>query len=175
MAILKVCRMGHPVLRQAAEQVAPEMIDMPEIQSLIDNMIETMDEYDGVGLAAPQVHVALRMAVVRVDREDETPPEALVLINPELQPVGQARETDWEGCLSIPDIRGRVPRWHRISVRALSPEGEPLAFEAEGFVARVIQHEVDHLDGILFLDRMEDLSSLSFKEEYFRFREDGES
>lgn len=175
MSILKVCRMGHPMLRQVAEHVAAEQIASPEIQALIDDMIDTMDDYDGVGLAAPQVHISLRIAVVRINGEEGGVPEALVLINPELRPIGDVRESDWEGCLSIPDIRGFVPRWHRVEVRALNADGEPIVFEAEGFVARVIQHESDHLDGILYLDRMDDLQSLSFKEELARYREDAES
>ena len=173
MAILKVCRMGHPVLRQEAAPVEEEAIGSQDVQRLIADMVDTMREYHGVGLAAPQVHVSLQIAVIGApdDREDDDDPgsEARVLVNPEIRPIGRRKAADWEGCLSIPDIRGRVPRWERISVRALGADGKPLSLEAEGFPARVIQHEVDHLNGVLFLDRMRNLEPLSFVEEYVRY------
>lgn len=175
VAILKVCRMGHPVLRDVAESVAQETVMDDEVQGLIDDMIETMDEYDGVGLAAPQVHVSQRIVVVRVVAEAEEDEEIMVLINPEIQPVGEDRTSDWEGCLSIPDLRGFVPRFKRIAVKALDGDGKPISFQAEGYVARVIQHEVDHLNGTLFLDRMPDMRLLAFREEYFRYLHDVES
>jgi len=174
LAILKVCRMGHPVLRAQAEEVSSEEIRGTEFQNLVNSMIDTMIDYDGVGLAGPQVHVSRRVCVVRVDGEDDETCEVLVLINPTVTPVGDRQETDWEGCLSIPDIRGQVPRWHRVSVSGLDAQGDAIAFEIEGFTARVIQHEVDHLDGILFLDRMADMGSLAFREEFFRYRDDEE-
>ena len=174
MAILKVSRMGHPVLRTIAQPVPEDWIEKEETQRLIDDMIETMDEYHGVGLAAPQVHVSSRILVAQMLSDTEDAIEALVLVNPEIEPLNEEMETAREGCLSIPDVRGRVPRHLAISVRAIARNGEAVSFEAEGFDARVIQHEVDHLDGILYLDRMEDLSSLCFLDEYGRYWADEE-
>ncbi len=175
MAILKVCRMGHPVLRQIAKHVETQEIETEDFQIFVDDMIETMEEYEGVGLAAPQVHVGQRVVVIRIDSEHGNTAGVLILINPEIHPVEDQKELDWEGCLSIPDIRGYVPRYKHIAVSATDADGNPLSFEAEGFVARVIQHEVDHLDGLLFLDRMNDLKHLAFKDEYFRFHTHTES
>ena len=176
MSILKVSRMGHPVLRKKVRPVPPAEITAAPIQRLIDDMTQTMLEYNGVGLAAPQVHEELRVFVARVFRdhddeeEDETrKPEILALINPEIKPVGRHIVEDWEGCLSIPDVRGLVPRHRDISVKAFDRTGRPIEMQASGFMARVIQHETDHLDGVLFLDRMKSLDSLSFIEEYARY------
>lgn len=169
MSILKVARMGHPVLRQAAKPVDAGDLRGRDMQRLIEDMVETMQEYEGVGLAAPQVHVSKRVAVVRAQEDEEEDAELLVLVNPDLRPLSEDRETGWEGCLSIPEIRGLVPRWEGIAVKALSRTGRPLSFQVHGYPARVIQHEVDHLDGVLFLDRMTDLRSLSFLEEYARY------
>ena len=173
MAILKVARMGHPVLRAVAEPIEPDKIQTDEIQRLISDMVETMEEYKGAGLAGPQVHVARRVVVVelREDREAEET-EVLPLINPKIRPIGNRKISDWEGCLSVPDIRGIVPRWQTVGVEALNIEGEALSFEVRGFPARLIQHEVDHLDGILYLDRMKDLRTLSFLDESARFGPD---
>ena len=174
MAILKVAHMGHPVLRTVAQPVRDDQIDEADTQRLIEDMIETMEEYHGVGLAGPQVHVASRILVVQKLSESEDAIEALVLFTPEIEPIGSEMQTGWEGCLSIPDVRGRVPRHGRISVSATSREGTPYEFEAEGFDARVIQHEVDHLDGILYVDRMDGLSTLCFLDEYSRYWADEE-
>ena len=163
MAILKVARMGHPVLRARARPIEPAQIGSPRIQQLIDDMFETMQEYQGVGLAAPQVHVSLRVFVAGFapngdDDEDEGEGSGrgvplMALINPEITPVGAELVEDWEGCLSIPDIRGRVPRSRQISVKAYDRRGKRIEVKAGGFTARVIQHETDHLDGVLFIDR----------------------
>ena len=159
MGILKVAQMGNPVLRQVAEIVTIEELQDPGFQDFIDDMIDTMFEYEGAGLAAPQVHESTRVIVIRQSRDDEeeeaADPATLVLVNPELEEMGGAQEVDWEGCLSIPEIRGQLPRAARIRVKALDREGRAIAFEAEGFLGRVIQHEVDHLDGILFIDRLD--------------------
>jgi peptide deformylase len=177
MSILKVARMGHPVLRARALAVEPSEIRSPRIQQLIDDMFETMHEYHGVGLAAPQVHESLRLFVAgfppsrdRKEDEDEADrfPE-VVLINPEVRPEGTETIEDWEGCLSIPDIRGRVPRARQVIVRAFDRRGKPVEIRAAGFSARVIQHETDHLDGILFFDRMRSFESLTFLEEFGRY------
>jgi peptide deformylase len=171
VSILKVARIGHPVLRARAVDVAPDLIAAAETQRLIDDMIETMHEYDGVGLAAPQVHVGLRLAVIEVSEEDERAEEGVpltVLVNPVLRPLGDKTVNGWEGCLSIPDLRGRVPRLRRLELRALDRKGKPFRLEAADFFARVIQHECDHLDGSVYLDRMEDARSLSFIDEWDR-------
>ena len=168
MAILKVARMGHPVLRKRTEPLDPAEIGTPRIQRLIDDMFETMHDSQGIGLAGPQVHESIRLFVAGVEDPDGGM-SPVVVINPEITPIGSAMEEDWEGCLSIPDIRGRVPRAAKIRVRALDRDGRPLALTADGFPARVIQHEVDHLDGVLFFDRMSSLESITFLEEYSRY------
>jgi len=176
MAILKVARMGHPVLRAKALPVPPAQISSPGVQRLIDDMFETMHEYTGIGLAAPQVHEGVRIFVAGVRQgvigealtDDENMP-MMTLINPEITLVGEADHDGWEGCLSIPDVRGLVPRAAEINVRAFDRTGQKIAFIATGLTARVIQHETDHLDGVLFMDRMKSLKSLAFMEEYRRF------
>ena len=171
MSILKVARMGHPVLRQKARPLERADLRSPVVQKLIDDMIETMSEYHGVGLAAPQIHEGLRLFVANLDHDEssESPSEPIAIINPEITPVGSTVEEDWEGCLSIPDIRGRVPRAVEIKLRAWSREGERLELTARHYAARVIQHETDHLDGILFFDRMRAFDSLTFLDEYSRY------
>jgi len=170
MSILKVARMGHPVLRRRARAVSSEEIATPAFQQIVDDLVETMREYSGVGLAAPQVHGDLRLFVAALGAgEDEEDGDALILINPEIRPVGDDEVEDWEGCLSIPDLRGLVPRANAIQVRALGRDGRPMELRATGFSARVIQHETDHLDGVLFLDRMRSFESLCFLEEYQRY------
>src|SRR5262245_46900016 len=177
MSILKVARMGHPVLRAKARPLEKSEIRTPTIQKLIDDMFETMREYHGVGLAAPQVHEPLRLFVALLDTRDradeaEEPeePEPIVVINPEITIVDGAIIEDWEGCLSIPDIRGKGPRAREIRVRALDRDGGRIDLRASAFPARVIQHETDHLDGVLFFDRMRSFESLTFLEEYSRFQ-----
>jgi len=176
MAILKVARMGHPVLRHTAKPVPDSAIGSKNLKDLVDDLVVTMREYAGIGLAAPQVHIPSRVVIVAQPwteaSDEETVPTAL--INPEIVDHSNGVEVAWEGCLSIPGIRGEVGRWDQIRVRAVSPEGETLEFDADGFPARVIQHEADHLDGILFLDRMENLERLSFLEEYSRYWQDEE-
>jgi peptide deformylase len=168
--------MGHPVLRTKVKPVVPADITRAPIQQLIDDMVQTMLEYNGVGLAAPQVHEALRLFVAQVIRDDDEEesgdsarPEVMALINPEITPVGRHVEEDWEGCLSIPDLRGLVPRHRDIKVKAFDRTGKRVEVDASGYMARVIQHETDHLDGVLFLDRMKSFESLSFIEEYARY------
>ena len=171
MSILKVARMGHPVLRQKARAIDRGEIRNPVVQKLIDDMIETMVEYHGVGLAAPQVHEDLRLFVASLDHDDagESPSKPIAIINPEITPVGSEIDEDWEGCLSIPDIRGRVPRAAEIKLRAWDRDGERIELHARDYPARVIQHETDHLDGILFFDRMRSFDSLTFLDEYSRY------
>ncbi|HXH05302.1 MAG TPA: peptide deformylase [Vicinamibacterales bacterium] len=174
MAILKVARLGHPVLRRRAEPVPQAEIRSDRIQRLIDDMFETMEEYAGIGLAAPQVHVGLRIFVAGYDRgpalqESEADVPRVALVNPELVVEDPAEIEDWEGCLSIPDLRGRVPRARRVVVRAFDRRGRRVELAAAGFAARVFQHEIDHLDGVLFLDRMRSLETLAFLDEFSRF------
>src|SRR5688572_15180907 len=176
MAILKVARMGHPVLRARARALNPSDIRSPEIQRLIDDMFDTMHEYQGVGLAAPQVHENVRLFVAGFpagsddDDEDESRSvPQLALINPEIEIVGETMAEDWEGCLSIPDIRGRVPRARRTLVQAYGGRGKRVELRARGFTGRVIQHETEHLDGILFFDRMKSFASLTFLDEFGRY------
>src|SRR5262245_8983328 len=171
MAILKVARMGHPVLRRKARALDKNEIRSAATQKLIDDMIDTMVEYHGVGLAAPQVHESVRIFVAALDAAEEEGEEAapVVLINPEITAVGTEVVDDWEGCLSIPDIRGRVPRAREIRVRAYDRKGDRIELRASAFPARVIQHETDHLDGVLFFDRMKSFESLTFLDEYSRY------
>ena len=167
MPILKVARMGHPVLREKAREIAPEELGSPELAGFIDDLIETMQEYAGVGLAAPQVHEGLRLFVMQTDPDDEA--TLRVVVNPKLTALGAEGWEDWEGCLSIPDIHGRVPRNDRVRLEALDAQGQAYAEELEGFAARVCQHEYDHLNGLIFFDRMRDFSTLCFGEEYRRY------
>jgi len=176
MAILKVARMGHPVLRAKAKPIPPKEIGSAPVQQLIDDMFETMREYSGIGLAAPQVHESLRVFVAGVrnipipavlDNDEEMP--FIVLVNPEVTPIGRTAEEGWEGCLSIPDIRGLVPRPLEVQVKAYDRNGRRIELVAKGLSARVIQHETDHLDGILFFDRMASYESLTFMDEYRRY------
>jgi len=182
LAILKIARMGHPVLSRPADPV--EDPTAPEVRRLIADMVETMVDAQGVGLAAPQVHVPRRVVIFYVpgdededddDDDDEAPlddessPQPLtVLINPEIEILGDETSTSWEGCLSVPGMTGAVSRPDRIRYRALTPEGEILDRTASGFHARVVQHECDHLDGILYPQRMTDLGQFGFNEEMER-------
>ena len=161
--------MGHPVLRERARPLDKSEIKSASLQKLIDDMIDTMHEYHGVGLAAPQVHEGLRLFVALLDEDPDSKSEATVVINPEIAANGSATEEGWEGCLSIPDIRGMVPRSTDITVRALDRQGRAIELTLKNFPARVAQHETDHLDGVLFFDRMKTFQSLTFLEEYSRF------
>ncbi len=173
MAILKVARLGHPVLRQVAEPVPPEGIGAPGVQRLIDDLIETMREYDGAGLAASQVRVSKQIVVFEVETNPRYPDaESIplsVLINPKISPTTQQMEDDWEGCLSLPDLRGKVPRYTQVRVEAYDRHGKKLHYVAKDFHARVVQHECDHLLGKVFLDRMKSMESLSFVREFLRY------
>jgi len=162
--------MGHPVLRAVARPLERAQIKSAAVQKLIEDMIDTMVEYRGVGLAAPQVHEGLRVFVAMLDTADEgAEAQPIAIINPELTPVGADVVEDWEGCLSIPDIRGRVPRAREVKLRAFDQDGKRLELHAHDYPARIIQHETDHLDGILFFDRMRSFESLAFLDEYSRY------
>jgi peptide deformylase len=169
MAILKIARMGHPVLVQRAQPIEDPSAE--PIRRLVADMAETMLDAEGIGLAAPQVHRPLRL-ILFLDAEDraEVPGRRpLALINPEIEPLGDALESGWEGCLSIPGLRGVVPRYARIGYRGLTLDGGAIEREAQGLHARVVQHEVDHLDGILYPMRMPDLRQLTFDTELKHF------
>jgi peptide deformylase len=168
MSILKVCHLGHPVLRMQSKRVPREALASPAIQNLIDDMMETMVEYYGVGLAAPQVHHSLSIAVIECHGPRGEIPMT-VLVNPEITILDESLLEDWEGCLSIPDFRGRVPRYARLRVDALDRHGHKVEFTAEDFFARVIQHEFDHLMGKVYLDRMRDLGTLAHMAEFERY------
>ncbi len=161
--------MGHPVLRRRAQEI--ENPTTPEIHGLIRDMLETMEDADGAGLAAPQVHVPLRLVMFHVpqDRAEDEGQERrvplTVLINPVIEPLTDKTELGWEGCLSVPGLVGAVPRFTRIRYRGVTPDGGAIDRTAEGFHARVVQHECDHLDGILYPQRMTDLSLLMFRDQ----------
>lgn len=171
MALLKIARMGHPVLLARAREVADPAA--PAVRRLIGSMAETLADAGGIGLAAPQVHVPLRVILFSVPAhrasENEAELPVTALINPEIEPVGDEKQLGWEGCLSIPGLRAAVPRWTKIRYRGLSLDGETIERVATGLHARVLQHEVDHLDGILYPMRMNDFSLMAFNEEWQRY------
>ncbi len=168
MAILKIARMGHPVLRRRAEEVADPTA--PEITRLAFDMRETMADAGGVGLAAPQVHVPLRVVLFQVPGPrgggDGVP--LTVLVNPEVEPLDDELDTAFEACLSVPGLTGAVPRYRRVRYRGFDIRGRAIEREAEGFHARVVQHECDHLDGVLYPMRMADMGSFGFVDEMRR-------
>ena len=167
MAIREIVRLGHPALRQTAAPVEPAHVADPELQTLIDDMIETMHDADGVGLAAPQVGVSLQLFVyLSFPHGPDGDAVAKALVNPALAPERGDLVEDWEGCLSIPDLRGLVPRHLAIRVRGLDRHGKPVDEKVEGLEARILQHEFDHLNGIVYLDRMRDMRSLAFTDEW---------
>lgn len=190
MAILKIARMGHPVLNQRAHEV-PDPTD-PSIARLVDAMIETMDDADGTGLAAPQVHVPWRIVVYKVERgraeeedgldaadeQDETVAAGVpttALINPVLEPIGEETEVGFEACLSVPGMAGPVRRFAHLRYRYQTLQGATVEGEAHGFHARVLQHECDHLDGVLYPMRIEDMTQFGFVEELQKgARDDGD-
>jgi peptide deformylase len=168
--VLHIARMGHPVLRQVATPVDPSRLDDAEFQDFIDSMLLTMHEYEGVGLAAPQVHVSERLVVFHENAglEDADGEPLLALVNPEIEVLDDELGSMWEGCLSVPGLRGRVSRPSRIRVRGMDRQGKPVDLELEDFDAIVTQHECDHLDGILFIDRLDDTRQLSYEKEFER-------
>jgi len=175
MAILKIARMGHSILKTSAAPVKDPTA--PEIATLVEDMIETMEDANGTGLAAPQVHVPLRVVIFKVSparahEEEEGDVEAgvplTVLINPEIEPLSDEKEPGWEGCLSIPGMMGEVERFTHIRYWAYDLQGNRFEREARGFHARVVQHECDHLDGVLYPYRIEDMDRFGFTEELTR-------
>ena len=175
MAIRKVARMGNPVLRTKARELTPGEIQSPEVQRLIDDMVETLREYDGVGLAAPQVHEPLRISVVEFSASNprydiEAGQGLTVYVNPRVTVLDPTEEGLWEGCLSVPGLKGWVMRPRKIRVESLDRHAKPVTITAEGFLATVLQHEFDHLDGVLYVDRIKDKAKFAFAEELAKFR-----
>lgn len=165
--ILKVARLGHPVLRETSSDVEVKDIKAGKFRPLIDDMIETMHAYEGVGLAGPQVHLPLRIFVFEVEekvakRRGIAKVGAGVMFNATYEPVGSETITDWEGCLSVPFLGGEVARYKKIRIKGIDHDGEPAEAEIEGFTARIFQHEIDHTDGRVYLDRMPDLRTLGY-------------
>jgi peptide deformylase len=167
MAILKVARLGHPVLRHKASDVEVKDIKAGKFRPLIDDMIETMHAYEGIGLAGPQVHLPLRIFVFEVEervakRRGIAKVGAGAFFNATYEPIGDETITDWEGCLSVPFIGGEVPRYKKVRLRGFDHEGKPADIEIDAFTSRIFQHEVDHTDGRVYLDRMPDLTTLGY-------------
>lgn len=167
MSILKVARLGHPVLRQKASDVDVKEIKAGKFAALIDDMIETMHAYEGVGLAGPQIHLPLRIFVFEVEekvakRRGVAKLSAGVFFNATYEPVGTDTITDWEGCLSVPFLGGETPRYKKVRMRGIDHEGNAAEHEVDAFTARIFQHEIDHTDGHVYLDRMPDLTTLGY-------------
>jgi len=167
MAILKVSRLGHPVLRQKAADVEVKDIKSGKFRTLIEDMVETMHAYEGVGLAGPQIHLPLRVFVFEVQdrvakRRGVKSVGVGALFNATYEPIGDEMITDWEGCLSVPFLGGETPRYKRLHVTAVDHDGEKVDIEVEDFTARIFQHEIDHTLGHVYLDRMPDLTTLGY-------------
>jgi peptide deformylase len=174
MAIRKIAKLGHPVLRRVARELSRDEIYSPEIQSLVRDMIETMHEYDGLGLAAPQVHESVQLVVLEFKENNARYPNMgstplLVLFNPKVTVLDPNTQEFWEGCLSVPEMRGLVARPQKIRVDYLDEKAERKTIEADGFLATVFQHELDHLDGTLYVDRLVDPKKFCFLDEFRRF------
>lgn len=169
MPVREILRMGDPRLLRVAQPVVA--FDTPELHAVVRDLFDTMAEAGGVGLAAPQVAIDLQLVVFGFERSarypDAPPVPTTVLVNPVIEPLGAEEEDGWEGCLSVPGLRGLVPRWRRIRYSGFDPGGRPIAREAEGFHARVVQHECDHLIGRLYPTRMRDLTRLGFTDVLF--------
>jgi peptide deformylase len=169
VAVRPVLKMGHPLLRQVAKPVA--RFGTPELRNLVQDMDDTMRALNGAGLAAPQIGVSLRVVIFEVRQNPRYPDAGVVpytvLVNPRLEPLGDDMEDGWEGCLSVPGLRGLVPRHRQLRYTGFDTDGQPLDRRVNGFHARVVQHEVDHLDGILYPLRMRNLDSFGFEDTLF--------
>ncbi len=176
MPLLKIAHIGHPVLRQIAQAVEPQELHNPVLQAFVDNLVETMRDANGAGLAAIQVYNPLQICALEVNNNPRYPYKPkiplTVLINPIITPLSSETFSNYEGCLSVPNLRGRVNRYAEIRVQALDSQGNQLDFEARGITAGTYQHEVDHLNGILFVDKVEDTSSLCTWKEYERHHQE---
>lgn len=172
MAIRKVARMGHPVLRKVARELTTKEIRSEETRRLIQDMIETMREYGGIGIAAPQVHESVQVALIEIPEDPDDAEEGqrlTVFINPKIKVLDSTGQAFWEGCLSVPELRGLVVRPRKVEVSYLDREGNPKTIVGEGFLATVLQHELDHLQGVLFVDRIQDTKKLAFLDEYQKY------
>lgn len=174
MAIRKVARMGHPVLRKVARELTAKEIQSAETKRLVQDMIETMHEYGGIGIAAPQVHESVQLAILEFEEDSERYPNMgkqplLVVINPKIKVLDKKEQAFWEGCLSVPELRGLVHRPRKVQIDFLDMKGKSQKIVAEDFLATVFQHELDHLAGTLFVDRVRDLKKFAFIEEYQRY------
>jgi peptide deformylase len=169
--IRKVTQLGHSVLRKVTRRLKAEEARSPDMQRLVREMIVTMSEYDGVGLAGNQAQEDLAVFVMGLPKETKRHPEGIaltVVFNPVITPIGEETEDDWEGCLSVPDLRGMVRRHKKLELAGLGLDGKPFKRVYEGFPARVVQHETDHLNGLVYLDRMDGLKTLSYISEMGR-------
>lgn len=169
MPVRPILRIGHPLLLKSAERVTE--FSTPELDSLVQDMLDTMKDADGAGLAANQIGVLRRVVIFGFDKNprypDREPIPMTILVNPDIQPVGGEMEEDWEGCLSVPGMRGWVPRYCRIIYRGQDLAGQLIEREVEGFHARVVQHECDHLDGVLYPQRIRDMRKFGYEEDLF--------
>jgi peptide deformylase len=176
MALRKIATIGHPVLRERARDLTRDELASAGCQQLIDDMIDTMRDANGAGIAANQVHEAVRVCVIEVDKNPRYPYKPdwplTVLVNPRVESRTEETFLNFEGCLSVPNLRGQVPRFTVVHVRALDRRGQPLDFEVRGLTAGTFQHEIDHLDGKLFVDRVTDTRTLCTWAEYDRFHRD---
>jgi peptide deformylase len=183
MAVREVLKMGHPTLRVKANPIPLEEIQSREFRNLIQDMFETMEKEEGIGIAAPQIGISKQVAIVGVPKDNPRYPETpeseedddfdiLVVINPKVTVMDETPSGFWEGCLSVPGLRGYVERPSKIKVEFTDLEGEAQVMEVSGFGATVFQHELDHLDGVLYVDRVSDITKLSYMEEYLEFHDD---
>ncbi len=167
MSILKVARLGHPVLREKAADVEVKDIKAGKFQTLLEDMIETMHAYEGVGLAGPQIHLPLRVFVFEVEervakRRGVKQVNVGAIFNATYEPIGTDTIADWEGCLSVPFLGGETPRYKRVRMRGIDHDGDPIELEVDDFTARIFQHEIDHTNGNVYLDKMPDLTTLAY-------------
>jgi len=173
VAVLEVAKLGNPILRKIAASITADECHDPDFQTFLDDMIETMEKMDGIGLAAPQVGQSKQLVILKStgnNRYPDAPDHPLmILVNPKLTNHSEEIIEGWEGCLSVEDLRGKVWRHNKITVSAFDREMNPISFEAEGFLAVVLQHEIDHLLGKVFLDRMRDFSTLTHLAEFEQY------
>ncbi|NNE78180.1 MAG: peptide deformylase [Pricia sp.] len=173
MPVLEVIKMGNPLLRNLSNNVSSKRIISEGFQNFIDDLIETMRSADGAGIAAPQVGISDRVFVMEMRNNQRYPDKEnfplRIVVNPEIKPLFTEQLDSWEGCLSIPGIRGRLKRYHKIQLKGLDRNGEKFETELSGFAAIVAQHELEHLNGILFVDRMDSMHPLTFQDEYEKY------
>lgn len=173
MANREIIKMGNPILRQGAIPLSKEEILSEETQNLIEEMREVMKEAEGIGLAAPQIGISKHLAIIEVPNESRyeegMATELIVFINPQIKILDESKQGYWEGCLSVPGLRGFVERPRKIQIDFLDENAQEVSIEAEGFLATVFQHEIDHLNGVLYVDKITDMSKLSYNEEYVKF------